>query len=136
MKKKCYDSKKFLCVCFYLYDIDFYYSSIHALLCVISTIFLESFTLTFLAEWGDRSQLTTIMLAARENIYGVIIGTILGHAFCTGIAVISGRLIATQISVRTGNNFRCKSICLAHIFDRSIFEEYCLLYWIQQTLLF
>uniref|UniRef100_A0A0R3RWL7 GDT1 family protein n=1 Tax=Elaeophora elaphi TaxID=1147741 RepID=A0A0R3RWL7_9BILA len=76
-------------------------SSRHAFLSVISTLFLEVFTLTFLAEWGDRSQLTTIVLAARENIYGVVIGTILGHAFCTGIAVIGGRLVAAQISVRT-----------------------------------
>ncbi|VDO20313.1 unnamed protein product [Brugia timori] len=76
-------------------------SSTHALVCMISALFLETFTLTFLAEWGDRSQLTTIMLAARENIYGVVIGTIVGHAFCTGIAVIGGRLVATQISVRT-----------------------------------
>ncbi|OZC11547.1 hypothetical protein X798_01405 [Onchocerca flexuosa] len=76
-------------------------NSTHALLSLLSTLFLETFTLTFLAEWGDRSQLTTIMLAARENIYGVVLGTILGHAFCTGIAVIGGRLVATQISVRT-----------------------------------
>lgn len=33
---------------------------------VWSRIFLQAFTLTFLAEWGDRSQLTTIVLAARE----------------------------------------------------------------------
>lgn len=33
---------------------------------VVSRIFLQAFTLTFLAEWGDRSQLTTIVLAARE----------------------------------------------------------------------
>jgi putative Ca2+/H+ antiporter (TMEM165/GDT1 family) len=33
---------------------------------LISRIFLQSFTLTFLAEWGDRSQLTTIILGARE----------------------------------------------------------------------
>lgn len=33
---------------------------------VISPIFVQAFTLTFLAEWGDRSQLTTIVLAARE----------------------------------------------------------------------
>lgn len=32
----------------------------------ISRVFLQSFTLTFLAEWGDRSQFTTILLAARE----------------------------------------------------------------------
>lgn len=68
----------------------------------MSTLFLEAFTLTFLAEWGDRSQLTTIILAARENVYGVVLGGIAGHALCTGIAVIGGKLVATQISVRTG----------------------------------
>ena len=31
-----------------------------------SRIFLQSFTLTFLAEWGDRSQIATIILGARE----------------------------------------------------------------------
>ena len=33
---------------------------------IFSPILLEAFTLTFLAEWGDRSQVTTIVLAARE----------------------------------------------------------------------
>lgn len=32
----------------------------------ISRVMLQAFTLTFLAEWGDRSQLTTIILGARE----------------------------------------------------------------------
>ncbi len=31
-----------------------------------SRVFIQSLTLTFLAEWGDRSQLATIILAARE----------------------------------------------------------------------
>lgn len=33
----------------------------------LSTIFLQAFTLTFLAEWGDRSQIATIILAARAE---------------------------------------------------------------------
>ncbi|XP_051169374.1 transmembrane protein 165 [Leptopilina boulardi] len=70
-------------------------------LMVLSRIFLQAFTLTFLAEWGDRSQLTTILLAAREDVYGVIIGGILGHSFCTGLAVLGGRMIAQKISIRT-----------------------------------
>ncbi|KAI0238085.1 Transmembrane protein 165 [Lamellibrachia satsuma] len=68
---------------------------------LFSRIFIQSFTLTFLAEWGDRSQITTIILAAREDVLGVIIGGTLGHALCTGFAVIGGRFIAQMISVRT-----------------------------------
>lgn len=68
---------------------------------ILGTIFLQAFTLTFLAEWGDRSQITTIVLAAREDVMGVIIGGTLGHAICTGIAVLGGRIVAQKISVRT-----------------------------------
>jgi putative Ca2+/H+ antiporter (TMEM165/GDT1 family) len=67
----------------------------------ISPVFIQAFTMTFLAEWGDRSQLTTIILGARENALGVSLGGVLGHAFCTGLAVMGGRLIATKISVKT-----------------------------------
>ncbi|MEE6462017.1 hypothetical protein FKM82_001465 [Ascaphus truei] len=69
---------------------------------IISPIFVQAFTLTFLAEWGDRSQLTTIVLAAREDPFGVAIGGTIGHSLCTGLAVIGGRMIAQKISVRTG----------------------------------
>jgi putative Ca2+/H+ antiporter (TMEM165/GDT1 family) len=68
---------------------------------LVSRIFLQAFTLTFLAEWGDRSQITTIILGAREDVIGVIIGGTLGHALCTGLAVIGGRFIAQRISIRT-----------------------------------
>ncbi|KAK2835862.1 hypothetical protein Q5P01_016346 [Channa striata] len=67
----------------------------------ISPVFIQAFTLTFLAEWGDRSQLTTIILAAREDPFGVAVGGTLGHCLCTGLAVIGGRMIAQKISVRT-----------------------------------
>ncbi|XP_060530875.1 transmembrane protein 165 [Cylas formicarius] len=72
-----------------------------SVLSMILRIFLQAFTLTFLAEWGDRSQLTTIILGARENVYGVILGGIIGHSICTGVAVLGGRMIAQKISVRT-----------------------------------
>jgi len=67
----------------------------------ISPVFFQAFTMTFLAEWGDRSQLTTIILGAREDALGVTLGGILGHACCTGLAVLGGRLIATKISVKS-----------------------------------
>ncbi|XP_055895704.1 transmembrane protein 165-like isoform X1 [Biomphalaria glabrata] len=70
---------------------------------ILSTVFLQALTLTFLAEWGDRSQIATIILGARENVLGVIVGSCVGHTICTGLAVIGGRFIAQRISVRTGS---------------------------------
>ncbi|KAK3860363.1 hypothetical protein Pcinc_033581 [Petrolisthes cinctipes] len=68
---------------------------------VVSRIFLQAFTMTFLAEWGDRSQIATVVMAAREDVYGVVVGGLLGHFLCTGLAVIGGRIIAARISIRT-----------------------------------
>lgn len=67
---------------------------------IFSKVFVEAFVLTFLAEWGDRSQMTTIVLAATKDVVGVIVGGTLGHGLCTGIAVISGRFISQKIPVR------------------------------------
>lgn len=67
-------------------------------------VLIQAFTMTFLGEWGDRSQVTTIILAARDDVYGVIVGSFLGHAICTGLAVIGGRLVAQRISVQTGKS--------------------------------
>ncbi|RUS79273.1 hypothetical protein EGW08_012960 [Elysia chlorotica] len=69
---------------------------------ILSTVFLQSLTLTFLAEWGDRSQIATIILGAREDVFGVMLGGFLGHSLCTGLAVMGGRFVAQRISVRTG----------------------------------
>jgi len=63
-------------------------------------IILEAFFLTFTAEWGDRTQIATIALAATYQPLGVVLGATLGHAICTAIAVVGGRLIAGKISER------------------------------------
>ena len=129
---------------------------------LLPPIFLEAFVLTFLAEWGDRSQvlptpqfqskkhwsllaqlaqclqhwlhdmqrddigkgvlcsfsqcqevvtshfelpsgaaqIATIGLAASTDVVGVTLGGILGHAICTGAAVIGGRQLSAHIDER------------------------------------
>jgi len=67
----------------------------------IFKVFTNTFTMTFLAEWGDRSQLATIVMAGINDVGGVCLGGVLGHSICTGLAVICGALIAKKISVRT-----------------------------------
>ena len=42
------------------------------------------------------------VLSVLQDVIGVTIGGILGHALCTGLAVVGGRIIAQRISVRTG----------------------------------
>mmetsp|Transcript_71790 Transcript_71790/g.126755 ORF Transcript_71790/g.126755 Transcript_71790/m.126755 type:complete len:243 (+) Transcript_71790:90-818(+) len=65
-----------------------------------SAVALQALTLTFLAEWGDRSQIATIALAAAKDPLGVTLGGIIGHSCCTSLAVLGGRVLATRISER------------------------------------
>jgi len=67
---------------------------------LLGPVFVQSFILTFLGEWGDRSQISTIALGAAHNVYVVALGTIIGHACCTALAVIGGRYVSTKISVK------------------------------------
>lgn len=65
------------------------------------SVFLQALTLTFLAEWGDRSQIATIALAAAKDPVGVTIGGCLGHSICTGMAILGGRMLASRISEKS-----------------------------------
>eukprot|EP00418_Pyrodinium_bahamense_P072435 CAMPEP_0179085748 /NCGR_PEP_ID=MMETSP0796-20121207/38852_1 /TAXON_ID=73915 /ORGANISM="Pyrodinium bahamense, Strain pbaha01" /LENGTH=201 /DNA_ID=CAMNT_0020783193 /DNA_START=41 /DNA_END=646 /DNA_ORIENTATION=- len=61
------------------------------------------FTMTFLAEWGDKSQVATIAMGAARDFLGVTLGAIFGHACCTGLAIFGGKMLSAHISERQVN---------------------------------
>jgi putative Ca2+/H+ antiporter (TMEM165/GDT1 family) len=69
---------------------------------LLSPAWVQTFVMTFLGEWGDRSQIATIAMAAGQDYWWVTGGAISGHACCTAVAVIGGRAIAGKVSVRYG----------------------------------
>lgn len=95
----------------------------NALEMMTNPVFAQAFALTFLGEWGDRSQITTIAMAGAhvsppspfpslraccnpmsganvQSVPVVAFGTILGHSLCTLLAVLGGRLLSTKLSVK------------------------------------
>lgn len=66
-------------------------------------VFWQALTLTFLGEWGDRSQISTIALAANSSAVMVFLGGFLGHCCCTTLAVIGGKYLANRISEKMVN---------------------------------
>lgn len=79
-------------------------STTHHLLSSYS-ILMMALTLTFVAEWGDRSQIATIALASAKNPIGVTMGAIIGHCVCTASACMGGRILASNISEKTVSQY-------------------------------
>lgn len=71
---------------------------------LLSPAWVQTFVMTFLGEWGDRSQIATIAMAAGQDYWWVTGGAVSGHAICTAIAVIGGRAIAGRVSLRIGKS--------------------------------
>jgi hypothetical protein len=65
--------------------------------------------MTFLGEWGDRSQIATIAMAAGQDYWWVTLGALAGHSICTGVAVIGGRAIAGRVSLKVGKFMQMRS---------------------------
>jgi putative Ca2+/H+ antiporter (TMEM165/GDT1 family) len=74
---------------------------------LLSPVWVQTFAMTFLGEWGDRSQIATIAMAAGPDYWSVTTGAIIGHSLCTAIAVIGGRAIAGKVSMRIGEYMFC-----------------------------
>ncbi|MFZ9229629.1 MAG: TMEM165/GDT1 family protein [Prochlorococcaceae cyanobacterium] len=62
----------------------------------------EAFALVFVAELGDRTQFTTIFLAAAPafTLSALLAGTLMGHALVTWLAVGCGQWIGERLSER------------------------------------
>jgi putative Ca2+/H+ antiporter (TMEM165/GDT1 family) len=60
---------------------------------VFSPVWIQTFILTFAAEWGDRSQISTVALAGSYDYLWVIVGGLCGHAICSIAAVLGGRMV-------------------------------------------
>ena len=69
---------------------------------VLSPAWVQTFVMTFLGEWGDRSQIATIAMAAGQDYWWVTLGAVAGHACCTGLAVVGGRAMAGRVGLRVG----------------------------------
>ncbi|OAL49553.1 UPF0016-domain-containing protein [Pyrenochaeta sp. DS3sAY3a] len=67
---------------------------------LLSPAWVQTFVMTFLGEWGDRSQIATVAMAAGSDYWWVTAGAVVGHGLCTAGAVIGGRAIAGRISMR------------------------------------
>lgn len=67
---------------------------------LLSPAWVQTFVMTFLGEWGDRSQIATLAMAAGQDYWWVTLGAVTGHACCTGVAVIGGRAIAGRVSLK------------------------------------
>ncbi|CAG9467281.1 unnamed protein product [Pedinophyceae sp. YPF-701] len=72
---------------------------------VLGPVAAQACSMVLLAEWGDRSQVATIGLAASRGPVAVATGAIAGQAVAMGVAVVGGRGIASRISERTMSLF-------------------------------
>jgi len=97
-----------------------HYRRLGVTVCPSLHVLFTTFALTFASEWGDRSQVATIAVAAEQDVYGACLGAVLGHSVCTGFAVMGGQYLARHISERL---ILFAGGCLFCIFSVSVAAE-------------
>eukprot|EP00397_Hematodinium_sp_SG-2012_P040617 GEMP01044541.1.p1 GENE.GEMP01044541.1~~GEMP01044541.1.p1 ORF type:complete len:209 (+),score=36.88 GEMP01044541.1:118-744(+) len=65
-----------------------------------ASTFLQTMMLIVAAEWGDRSQVSTVSLASSGDFFGVFTGAFSAHLLCSGIAVVFGSVVVRNFSER------------------------------------
>ncbi|GAA2433664.1 TMEM165/GDT1 family protein [Actinomadura vinacea] len=63
--------------------------------------YLTAFTVVFISEWGDLTQITTANLAATRGPLPVALGALLALIAVSALALIAGRFIADRVPLRT-----------------------------------
>ncbi|MFF5258290.1 TMEM165/GDT1 family protein [Actinomadura viridis] len=62
--------------------------------------YLTAFTVLFISEWGDLTQITTANLAATRGPLPVALGALLALVSVSALALIAGRFIAERVPLR------------------------------------
>lgn len=87
---------------------------------LLSPAWVQTFIMTFLGEWGDRSQIATIAMAAGQDYWWVTTGAVTGHGLCTAAAVLGGRAVAGRVSLRVGKQSKPSRLSMVDILIGSV----------------
>lgn len=68
---------------------------------LLNSPWAQIFAMTFLGEWGDRSQIATVAMGSGVGWTAVLFGCLMGHLITTIIAVMGGHILASKLSLRT-----------------------------------
>lgn len=64
------------------------------------SVIVQIFLMIFFAEWGDRSQVSTILLAGTHPVFSVFCGGCVGYFITSFVAVLCGSVLQKWISPR------------------------------------
>ena len=64
------------------------------------SVIVQIFLMIFFAEWGDRSQVSTILLAGTHPVLSVFCGGCVGYFITSFVAVLCGSVLQKWISPR------------------------------------